>query len=184
MITVEEITPQAMVSWPCRTTPISVCTMEASLGRPSPNACNVQPWRLCTSPAVTLALLREPSSGSFPQLGSGGPWCSPQVGTPTTSCPLTCHRPSDAVTWPGGQVPAPDTSSGNTPPFPALTCHWIRTEEVVCGVWCHRDETWRLSQTCNTRKKKARITWFCLYLAASLEICSHLLQSPRQPCGL
>lgn len=134
MTTVEEITPQAMVSWPCRTTPSSVCTMEASLGRPSPNACNVQPWRLCTSPAVTLALLREPSSGSFPQLGSGGPWCSPQVGTPTTSCPLTCHRPSDAVTWPGGQVPAPDTSSGNTPPFPALTCHWIRTEEVVCGV--------------------------------------------------
>lgn len=52
------------------------------------------------------------------------------------------------------------------------------------GVWCHRDETWRLSQTCNTRKKKVRITWFCLYLAASLEICSHLLQSPCQPCGL
>lgn len=70
----------------------------------------------------------------LPTAWLGGSVVLPQVGTPTTSCPLTCHQPSDAVTGPGRQVPAPDTSSGNTLPFPALTCHWIRTEEVVCGV--------------------------------------------------
>ena len=91
---------------------------------------------------------------------------------PTLGC---CH-----VAWRAGP-----SSRHQFRKHPALPSPYLPLDQNRGGgVWCHRDETWRLSQTCNTRKKKARITWFCLYLAASLEICSHLLQSPRQPCGL
>lgn len=59
----------------------------------------------------------------------------PLAGTPTTRCPLTHHRPSDADTGPGGWAGSTsDAGPGNTLPFPGLTRHWIRTEDVVCGV--------------------------------------------------
>lgn len=86
-----------------------------------------------TSPAVLLALPGSRAQAPSRSVAQGSVVLPPAVGTPTTRSPVTCHQPSDRGSS-GGQVLASDAGSGHTLPVPGLTRHWIRTEEVVCGV--------------------------------------------------
>lgn len=116
-----------------------------------------------TSPAILLALpgsRAQAPSRSAAQGVRGAPPCSGHAnyaesrGLPPTLRHGVQHRAGSSLRCRFRTHPALPG------PYPPLD------QDRGGGVRCHRDETWRLSRNWNPRKEKARISGFCLYLAA------------------
>lgn len=116
---------------------------------------------LCTSP---VSCWPSPvGCAQAPSHGVGPPPCGPVDHTVSSDLPPTLQRWGAAR----GQVPASNAGLGNTLPFPGP--YPPLDQNRGGGVRRHRDEAWRLSRNWNPKKKKARISWVCLYLPAVLE---------------
>lgn len=117
----------------------------------------------CSAPALLSCWPSPVGCAQAPSHGVGPPPCGPVDHTVSSDLPPTLRRWGPAR----GQVPASNAGLGNTLPFPGP--YPPLDQNRGGGVRGHRDEAWRLSRNWNPKKKKARISWVCLYLPAVLE---------------